>query len=277
MTEKNDIELFQKQGYLIKKTKNTKALYYLQKKIVEFILTSKPNLKKKILKNNHIKFFEDLHKHVSKKDLNNLRLSAINKLNKDKKFSKNYYIVCKDVLDTIVGNEIAMQKKINLSIQMPNEQQSRLPMHSDIYAGESPFEVVMWIPLMNIDACSHSMFITNPKSNKKINEEVTKSKNKSINEIYLKYKKHFKYIKISFGEILIFTPILQHGNQINKTNITRSSLNCRFKSLLSPYDVFSKTHRNIPHFYKPLNIKPLTKIGFNFINSINKKKFFIND
>ena len=47
MTEKNDIELFQKQGYLIKKTKNTKALYYLQKKIVEFILTSKPNLKKK--------------------------------------------------------------------------------------------------------------------------------------------------------------------------------------------------------------------------------------
>ena len=34
-------------------------------------------------------------------------------------------------------------KKINLSIQMPHEKKSMLPMHSDIYAGESPFEVVM--------------------------------------------------------------------------------------------------------------------------------------
>ena len=49
-------------------------------------------------------------------------------------------------------------------------------------------------------------------------------------------------------------------------------LNCRFKSLLSPYDVFTKTHRNIPHFFKPLNIKPFTKIGFNFIKKINEKK-----
>ena len=44
---------------------------------------------------------------------------------------------------------------------MPNEKKSMLPMHSDIYAGESPFEVVMWIPLMNVEASSHSMFITN--------------------------------------------------------------------------------------------------------------------
>ena len=40
-------------------------------------------------------------------------------------------------------------------------------------------------------------------------------------------------------------------------------MNCRFKSLLSPYDVLIKSHRNIPNFYKPLNVKPLTKIGFN--------------
>ena len=117
------------------------------------------------------------------------------------------------------------------------------------------------------------MFITNPKDNIKINEEVTQTKSKTIMQIFNKYRDKFKFLEVKFGEILIFTPILLHGNVVNKTKETRISLNCRFKSLLSPYDVFSKTHRNIPHFYKPLNIKPLTSIGFNFINSVNKKKF----
>ena len=70
---------------------------------------------------------------------------------------------------------------------MPNEKKSMLPMHSDIYAGESPFEVVMWIPLMNVEASSHSMFITGPKDNKVINHEVTKSK--KIDQ-YLKFSKN---------------------------------------------------------------------------------------
>ena len=39
-----------------------------------------------------------------------------------------------------------------------------------------------------------------------------------------------------------------HGNTINKTKETKFSLNVRFKSLLSPYDVMIKSHRNIPNF-----------------------------
>ena len=267
------INSFRKNGYLIKKTNNNKSLNYLQKEIYKFLISSKPKLKKKIKEQNYISFFENLHKYVNYKELNEIRLSVINKINKDKSFADNYYAACKEVLDSLVGNEVAMQKKINLSIQMPNEKKSMLPMHSDIYAGESPFEVVMWIPLMNVEAKSHSMFITNPKSNKAINHEVTKSKNKSISEIFKKYRKKFKFIKINYGEVLIFTPILLHGNEINKTSKTRISLNCRFKSIFSPYGDKKKTHRNIPHFYRPLNIKPLTKIGFNFIRSIEEKKY----
>ena len=109
------------------------------------------------------------------------------------------------------------------------------------------------------------------KNNIDINSEVTYGNNKTINKIYKKYKKKFKFIKINFGQVLIFSPIILHGNIVNKTNTTRVALNCRFKSLLSPYDVFSKTHRNIPHFFRPLNTKVLTQIGFNFINAVEKK------
>ena len=62
-----------------------------------------------------------------------------------------------------------MQTKINLSIQIPNDKTSMLPMHSDIYAGESPFEVVAWLPLTDVASNSMSMFITKPKFNKIIN------------------------------------------------------------------------------------------------------------
>ena len=188
MVDKN-INSFKKNGYLIKKTNNLESLNYLQKEIYKFLLASKPKLKKKIQNQNYIYFFENLHKYINHKELNEVRISVINKINKDKNFADNYYSACKEVLDGLVGNEVAMQKKINLSVQMPNEKKSMLPMHSDIYAGESPFEVVMWIPLMNVNASSHSMFITNPKDNKIINHEVTKTKKKSISEIF---KKHIK-------------------------------------------------------------------------------------
>ena len=83
--------------------------------------------------------------------------------------------------------------------------------------------------------------------------------------MYNKNKKKFKFLKVNYGEILIFSPLILHGNTMNKTKETRFSINCRFKSLLSPYDVTVKSHRNIPNFYRPLNIKPMTKIGFNYL------------
>lgn len=268
MITSSEIKFFQKNGYLIKKTNDKKSLDNIQNLVAEFLKKKK---KKKNINNNN--YFENLHKIVKKNELNTFRVNAINLINKNNKFRDLYYNSAKELLDGLVGNEIAMQKKINLSIQMPNDNKSMLPMHSDIYAGESPFEVVVWIPLMNVKKSTHSMFITSPKHNIKINKEITKNKKSTILSIYNKYKKKFNFLKINYGEILIFSPIIQHGNVVNTTRETRVSLNCRFKSLLSPFDVFSKTHRNIPHFFKPHSIKPLTKIGFSFIDAVNKKKF----
>ena len=272
MLNNKDITFFQKNGYLIKKSKEINSTNYLQNKVFDLISKKNKNINK-INKSKKTVFFQKLHKHINKKKLNEIRLSIVNGINSDDNFYKSYYKSASEMLDGLVGNEIAMQKKINISIQIPNDEKSMLPMHSDIYAGESPFEVVVWIPLTNVKKSTHSMFIASPKDNPKINKEVTKSKNKTIIKIFNKYKKKFKFLEINYGEIVIFTPILLHGNVVNKTKETRISRNCRFKSLLTPYDVFSKTHRNIPHFFKPLIIKPLTKIGFNFINSINKKKY----
>ncbi len=266
MTQKitNDELFFQENGYLIKKISDIQSLNYISKKFENSLFQEKKLKNKKIQLNK-------LHKYINKVSLNNIRVSLIKKINQDRKFSNHYYNIAKNTLDFLVGNEVAMQKNINISIQTPRDKDSMLSMHSDIHAGESPFEVVAWLPLTDVVSNSMSMFITKPKYNKIINRTVTNSE-KNINEIYKKNKKKFKFIKIKFGEILIFSPILLHGNTINETDNTRISMNCRFKSLLSPYNVFSTTHRNIPHFFKPLTIKPMTRIGFNFIRKINEKK-----
>ena len=40
----------------------------------------------------------------------------------------------------MVGNELAMQNNINLSIQFPDDVSSLLPLHADTWSGDSPFE-----------------------------------------------------------------------------------------------------------------------------------------
>lgn len=259
---------FEKNGYVVVPAKKN-HLEKLRKIILNSIKKDKKidNKLKKFENNSSV--FNNFHKLISKKELNNLRFNIYKKINNNKLFGEIFYELAKNYLDELVGNEIAMQKKINLSIQMPNDKDSLLDLHSDIYAGESPFQVVVWIPLVDVYD-TKSMFFTKPKHNKKMNSQLLNTNKFTTKDMYNKNKRKFNFLKIKFGDVLIFSPLILHGNTINKTKETRFSLNCRFKSLLSPYDVLIKSHRNIPNFYKPLNVKPLTKIGFNYIKKFSK-------
>lgn len=254
---------FEKNGYVIVPG-NKDLLTKIRKIIFNNIKNNKKIKNKKDNEENITNIFNNFHNYVSLKELNSLRFSIYKKINVGNIFAEIYYSIAKDYLDVLVGNELSMQKKINLSIQMPKDKDSLLDLHSDIYAGESPFQVVVWIPL--VDAYdTKSMFFTKPSFNKKMNYKLLNTNDFTTKEMYNRNKKNFEFLKVKFGDILIFSPIILHGNTMNKTKETRLSLNCRFKSLLSPYDVVVKSHRNIPNFYRPLNIKPMTKIGFNYL------------
>jgi len=253
------IKNFEKNGYVI--VPGEKALI---NKIRTYIFEIIKKEKKLSTKNNIDYTFNNFHNFVKPKNINDLRFKIYNKINKGDLFSNLYYQVAKKYLDEIIGNELAMQKKINLSIQLPKDKDSLLDLHSDIYAGESPFQVVVWIPLVNAYE-SKSMFFTKPKFNKKMNSQLLNSDKFTTKQMYNKNKNKFSFLNVKYGNILIFSPLILHGNTINKTKETRFSLNCRFKSLLSPFDVLKKSHRNIPNFYRPLNVKPMTKIGFNYL------------
>ncbi len=266
MLTEEDINFFRKNGYIIKKSSNIENIKHFKN-----IALNQAKKKLKISKNK-IKL-EKLHKFINLRELNNFRINVYNEFNKNKNISKLFYNSVKDVLDDLVGNELMMQKKINISFQFPKDLSSNLPMHSDVIGDESPFEVVVWIPLVDVQPNSSSLFIVNPKNNKSIMSQVINTKKNSIEEIYKKNIKKFKFLKVTFGEVLYFSPILLHGNTLNISKFSRISLNCRFKSLLSPTEIIKKSTKNIPNFYKPINVKPMTKIGFNFLNKLDKNYY----
>ena len=147
-------KIFLNRGYLVEKVEDSKSLNYINNVIQKKI--------QKLLKTNKTINLNHLHKIINEKNLNKIRLSLINHINSDKNFKDNYFNIAKKMLEEIVGNELAIQNNINLSIQLPNDESSLLPLHSDTWSGDSPFESVLWIPLVNCYN-TKSMFILNSK------------------------------------------------------------------------------------------------------------------
>lgn len=243
---------FIQNGYFISEIENIKEFEKMDRdfyKVVQKISKIKSNFK-----------LEDFHKHVNYSEINDLRVEIFREFNKSDVINR-FYEFARDGIDHIVGNELAFQKQINLSIQMPNDKSSTLNMHSDSFNGESPFQVVLWIPLVDTNK-TNSMFILSPKDNLSLIKEMRNYKDKQgIEKIYKKYQKKSKFLNLKKGQYLIFSSNLMHGNVINKEKTTRWSFNTRVKSLFSPY---TSNEKNLGNFYKPLNIKPATLFGLNF-------------
>ena len=74
-----------------------------------------------------------------------------------------------------------------------------------------------------------------------------------------KLKKDLKWIRINYGQILIFNQCLPHGNIINKEDETRWSLNCRFKSIFSPYN-----DKKIGEFFEPISLRKISQLAMKY-------------
>ncbi len=249
--EKDKRDLINK-GYLIKKVESKKSLKYISD-FLKKKLTNEINIKK-----SQQFSFNNLHKYIEINQLNSIRLKLIKDINQNSLFRKNLFFLAKQNLYEMVGNELAMQNNINLSIQFPNDESSLLPLHADTWSGDSPFETVLWLPLVNCYK-TKSMFILNQKKYKKF---LNIYKNKEVNDVsnlFKKLRKDFNFIKINYGNYLFFNQSLPHGNIINKTKETRISINCRFKGLFTPY-----AEKKLGKFFSPLNLRPASQIGLKY-------------
>ena len=207
---------------------------------------------------------QDSHAAVNTSFLNDLRLHLFASINAQSDSRKTYFTFAASLLQSIVGNELAMQNKLNLSIQQPGDQTSVLEMHSDAWTGDSPFQVVLWVPLTNSTG-TNAMYLLSPERSIEAYGRVRSGELASMSEIHVAYKNHFKPIEVNRGEILVFDSNCLHGNQLNTTSESRWSLNCRFTSLMAPS---TSPECQLGSFYTPIMVRPATRMGLRAMNAL---------
>ena len=101
----------------------------------------------------------------------------------------------------------------------PKDKSSLLDVHADTWSGDSPFETVVWLPLVDCFK-TKSMFIVPASKFKKITKLLQSSKFKNSSDLFPKIKNDIKWLKIKYGQVLIFNQCLPHGNLVNKEKET---------------------------------------------------------
>ena len=203
------------------------------------------------------------HDFVTNDRLTDLRLNIFSEINKITDIRQRYFWLARQNLTTLVGNELAMQNKVNMSIQQPNDESSVLPIHSDIWTGDSPFQVVLWVPLTDASK-SNSMFLLPPNESREARQGVAAGEFKSMDQIGYQYHSQMVTMIVPYGKVLIFDSNCLHGNVLNETETVRWSINCRFTGLLTP---FTNPERRLGTYYLPITTRAATKMGLSILGT----------
>ena len=195
---------------------------------------------------------------VMVESLNDLRLHVIQEINGCSWLRGSYFSLLRSAIQIVVGNELAMQRRINLSIQLPDDDSSLLPVHADVWSGDAPFEAVLWLPLVDCFG-TKTMFFAPPDVSQKAQDKMQKIEGGSSEKLFEEIKKDLIWLDVPYGHVVLFNQNLLHGNRINEESETRWTMNCRFKSLLSPY-----SDKKLGEFFEPITLRAATRIGMTY-------------
>ena len=201
---------------------------------------------------------EDAHHVVLHDESNRLRLFIMQSLFKGTAFHSNYYNAAKYIIHSLCGNELAMQKRPGLSINLPNNKNDVLPIHADTWNGVSPYELNIWIPFVDCKNTMSLYILKREKYLERLHQSaglLKLSSDELFNELY----EDLTWIPIEYGKVLAFDQSLPHGFSITKESSTHWSMNCRFKGLHTPY-----WDKKLGEYFMPITIKNCTRLGMNY-------------
>lgn len=192
--DKNEIKItnqYLENGYIIQPVADMEALEWMRSKFVQIVsdYLGISNVNEPELLLNHI------HDKIEVKDLNQFRLKVIRAFNSVSEFREMYYRVARPYLEILVGNELAMQLRVNLSIQFPNDDSSLLPVHADTWSGDSPYEVVVWLPIVNCYG-TKAMYLLPPLHSELLNNNFKGMSGKNSEDLYQSIKNDVKWLEV---------------------------------------------------------------------------------
>lgn len=248
------IESFLKRGYVIVPLAGAERLDAIREKLharAMDLLGLKGAKRPKLAE-----FFDHTERFVDAEGLNALRVGLIAALNADAAVRPALFKMARRHIEWAVGNEIAMQRAVNLSIQLPKDDSSLLPLHSDVWSGNSPYELVLWVPLVDCRKTKSMYLLERPKS-ERLFKEFSKYKKYDAEALFKKIEPELVWLEVPYGHAVIFTHSVLHGNRVNEEKTTRWTFNVRVKGLMTPYGV-----KELGESFLPVAIRPATRIGY---------------
>ena len=244
---------FKTKGYVVKEVFDQKALSVIENTLFEIIEKHVGSS----LSDRSI-WLDKAHEFISVDALNDFRLNIINNLNNCESTRFAYFNLARPYLEALVGNELAMQRRINLSIQLPKDDSSLLPVHADTWSGDSPFEAVVWVPLVDCYG-TKTMYLLPPDKTKLLEREFATNSHHDSEHLFSLIEKDVEWLTVKRGQVLIFNQTLPHGNRVNMENETRWSMNCRFKGIFTP-----TADKKLGEFFEPITLRPMSEIGLGY-------------
>lgn len=250
-TERELSDEYFREGYIIRPVADAEALNRIRVHFANVIseVLGKPSVA------DTDRLLNGIHEHVPVDKLNDFRLKVIRGINAIGEFRELYFRVARTYLETLVGNELAMQQRVNLSIQLPGDDSSLLPVHADTWSGDSPFELVVWLPLVDCYD-TKAMYLLPPQKTSELKNHFREMAGESSEALYQTIKNDVKWLPVRYGEVMLFDQALPHGNIVNKEPETRWSMNCRFKGVFTPYG-----DKMIGEFFEPITLRAASRMG----------------
>ncbi len=184
-----------------------------------------------------------------------------------------------DFFKSFIGPDINVQSNPYLRIVRPGKPQDNVGFHRDTFYGGSPYELSVWIPLVDIDASAALSVISGSHVSAEADFPTTQIQNPDplVTKGSPKSKLGFLYapkiihpsklkdavpVPLRVGEALVFSLSLTHGTVENRSAVSRWSADVRVVNALASFDLSSR-----PDYYHPLCRSAVTEKAAEYLQA----------
>lgn len=178
-----------------------------------------------------ISSLDEVHLALDEDKINSFRLGAIKLINTSA-FKNSFIEKISPFFSSVLGEDLAYQKNLNLILVTPQDKTSILPLHADTWTGHSRYELAILFPLTSV-LPAQNMFILPLPAWRNCRDLIGDAQN--LQQLTETLGDSFHHLNLKPGEALIFWHNLPHGNKINQSQQTHWSINLRLKNIFTPY------------------------------------------
>ena len=139
---------------------------------------------------------------------------------------------CPNLVETLCGKELFIQRRAHTIINVPGTKHSKQWTHYEMMSGISPFTYVLWAPLHDIEDDGGTYHIDQKTSLKVMKKE---EEDGLVNgPTVFNMMENQKPARLKFGQVVVFNPFVLHGNVPFNSDFARIACNVRFQSYKKP-------------------------------------------